>query len=166
MLQRRPQPTPPGPKQESVWDFPRPPRVELSPKLLEIHFAGVEIARTERAWRVCETASPPTFYVPPGDILTGVLQPGYGRSTCEWKGPANYQSVVVGSERAENAAWSYDEPWAGFEQIAKCVAFYPASVTCILAGKIVRPQEGGFYGGWVTDDIVGPWKGAPGTGHW
>jgi uncharacterized protein (DUF427 family) len=137
---------------------------------VEVRVGDVVIARSDRAIRVCETASPPTYYLPPEDVAAGLLQLGYGRSVCEWKGDARYWSVVLddpaGSVRVENAAWSYPEPWEGFEALAGWLAFYPARVHCTVGGESVRAQEGDFYGGWVTDEVVGPWKGAPGTGHW
>jgi uncharacterized protein (DUF427 family) len=169
VLARRPEPVPPGPGQESVWDYPRPPRLEPARRPVEVRFAGVVVGRSDRAARVCETASPPTYYLPPDAVETRYLEPGYGRSVCEWKGEARYWSVVLGGgdgPRAENAAWSYPEPWEGYDALAGWYAFYPAAVQCYLGAERVRPQEGGFYGGWVTDAIVGPWKGAPGTGHW
>jgi uncharacterized protein (DUF427 family) len=173
MLQRRPEPVRPVPGQESVWDYPRPPRIERSTGLVEVCLAGELVARTNRSLRVCETASPPSYYVCPADVAPEVLRPGYGRSTCEFKGEARYWSVVVGgppagdpAQRRDNAAWSYPEPWEGFEALADWVGFYPGLVECRLDGELVRPQEGDFYGGWVTEGIVGPWKGAPGTGHW
>jgi uncharacterized protein (DUF427 family) len=141
---------------------------------VDVRLNGVVLARSDRAVRVCETASPPAYYVAPEEVATEHLVPGYGRSTCEWKGEARYWSVVLGEAgvpggngtRVDNAAWSYPEPWEGFESLAGWFAFYPAAVECYLGTERVRPQEGGFYGGWVTDEIVGPWKGAPGTGHW
>lgn len=165
-LQPRPTPVRPGPGQESVWDFPRPPRVEDVEEPVEVFLAGRRVASTRRAKRVCETASPPVYYVPRSDVDEGVLERGFGRSTCEWKGPATYWSVVVEGARADDAAWSYEEPWEGFEELAGWLAFYPGAVECRLGGERVRAQEGGFYGGWVADRLVGPWKGAPGTGHW
>lgn len=166
MLLRRPQPLPVGPGQESVWDYPRPPRVEQVARLVEVRIAGVVLARSECPLRVCETASPPTYYVPAEDARRDLLRPGYGRSTCEYKGEARYWSVVVDDQRVDNAAASYPEPWEGYEVLTDYLAFYPGLVQCTLDGEVVRAQEGGFYGGWVTSTIVGPWKGAPGTGHW
>jgi uncharacterized protein (DUF427 family) len=169
MLRRRPQPDTPGPGQESVWDYPRPPRIDATTDVVEVRFAGVLIARSTRAVRVCETASPPTYYLPPDDVDQRYLRPGYGRSTCEWKGEARYWSVVVGEapeQRVDNAAWSYAEPWEGYERLAGWFGFYPGRVECSVGDERVRPQTGDFYGGWVTDAVVGPWKGEPGTGHW
>jgi uncharacterized protein (DUF427 family) len=179
VLARRPPPHPPGPGQESVWDYPRPPRVEPARRPVEVRTGGLVLARSQRAVRVCETASPPTYYLPPDDVDTSRLVPGYGRSTCEWKGEARYWTAVLddasasagggaagGGARIDNAAWSYPEPEEGYESLAGWYAFYPAAVECYVGDERVRPQEGGFYGGWVTGEIVGPWKGGPGTGHW
>lgn len=169
MLQRRPDPVVPGPGQESVWDYPRPPRLEPSSRLIEVSLAGVLVARSSRALRLCETASPPSYYLPPEDVDPSTLRPGYGQSRCEWLGEARYWSVVVGdqpSQRKDNAAWSYPQPWEGFEALANWMAFYPQLLECRLDGEPVKAQDGEFYGGWITADIVGPWKGAPGTGHW
>lgn len=166
MLRRRPSPVPPGPGQESVWDYPRPPRIERRTRLVEVRFGEVLIGRTTNPLRGCETASPPVYYLPPEDVELGLLRPGYGHSTCEWKGPAAYWTVVVGDKRLDNAGWSYPEPWEGSEALAGHFSFYPALLDCRVDGERARPQEGGFYGGWVTDEVVGPWKGEPGTGHW
>ncbi len=168
----RPEPVSPGPGQESVWAYPRPPRLEVSPRLVEVRVGDVVLARSTRAVRVLETASPPTWYLPPDDVEVALLIPSFGTSVCEWKGEARYFAVRIPAEAGtgfveiERAAWTYPSPWEGFEEIAGFFAFYPARVDCFVDGEQVRPQEGGFYGGWVTDDIVGPWKGAPGTGHW
>lgn len=162
----RPEAITPGPGQESVWAYPRPPRVERSDQLVEVRVGDRTIARSTRAVRVLETASPPTWYLPAEDIEPGALVPSFGRTVCEWKGEARYFAVRVDGVEIEQAAWSYPTPWEGFEEIADHVAFYPARVACFVDGERVRPQEGGFYGGWVTEDIVGPWKGVPGTGHW
>lgn len=164
----RPEPVVPDPGQESVWGYPRPPRVEVSNRLVEVTLGGVVVARSEpgRALRVLETAGPPTYYLPPEDVTPGTLIPSFGQSVCEWKGPARYFAVRAAGTEVEQAAWAYPEPWEGFERLAGYVSFYPARVTCSVDGEVVQPQEGGFYGGWVTGEIVGPWKGAPGTGHW
>jgi uncharacterized protein (DUF427 family) len=151
-----------------VWAYPRPPRLERSPSTVEVRVGDVVIARSEpgRAIRVLETASPPTYYLPPADVTPGTLVPSFGRSVCEWKGPARYFAVRVDGREIERAAWAYPEPWEGFEALADHVAFYPGRVECYVDGERVQPQEGDFYGGWVTAEITGPWKGAPGTGHW
>ena len=163
----KPSPIKPGPGQESVWDYPRPPRLEDSPKHIQITFNGVVIADTRRAKRVLETSHPPVYYIPPEDIRLEFLQPGKGRSFCEWKGEAGYYSLQVGDKRADNVGWYYPRPTASFAGIKDYVAFYPAPLDeCLVDGERVRPQPGQFYGGWITDDIVGPFKGEPGTMGW
>ncbi len=167
-------PDPVGPGQESVWDFPRPPRLETDSRLVEIHARdagggpGALLARTARAFRVLETSHPPVFYVPRDDITVGALGPAPGSSVCEFKGPATYWDVLApdGDVLAPAGAWSYEAPWPGFEPLAGAVAFYPAPLACTVAGEVVRAQPGGFYGGWITDDVTGPFKGAPGTLGW
>ncbi len=163
----RPQPTQPNPGQESVWDYPRPPRLEEVTKPIEVVFNGVAIASTLAAKRVLETSHPPVYYIPQQDIQMQYLEVVTGRSFCEWKGWAKYFSVVVAEKRAEKAAWSYPEPTAMFAAIADHVAFFAALMDgCYVDGELVKPQPGGFYGGWITDDIVGPFKGEPGTLGW
>ena len=128
---------------------------------------GVEVCRTTRAWRVLETSHPPTWYLPRGDWSAGSLELAGGTSFCEWKGLADYLDVVGGAVRAPRAAWTYPRPTPGFAPLAGAVAVYPAAMdACTVDGEVVRPQEGGFYGGWVTDDVVGPFKGPPGTRGW
>ena len=157
----------PGPGQESVWDYPRPPRLERSSRRVVVVLGGVEVCRTDRAWRVLETSHPPTWYLPREHWLAGVLQPAGGTSWCEWKGVADYLDVVGGGRTASRAAWSYADPTSGFAGLTGAVAVYPAAMdACTVDGEVVRPQDGGFYGGWVTDDVVGPFKGAPGTLGW
>jgi uncharacterized protein (DUF427 family) len=165
----------PGPGQESVWDYPRPPRLVADPREIVVRVGDVEIARTRRAVRVLETASPPTFYIPPDDVRRELLQPAPGSSFCEWKGAATYWSVVADGggdgndgaiERREQAAWSYPAPMQAFESIRDYFSFYPARVDCFVDDERVRAQPGGFYGGWITSEIVGPVKGEPGTSGW
>jgi len=154
---------------ESVWDYPRPPRLELSPRLIEVTLGGVVIASTSRAHRVLETSHPPVYYIPREDILGGVLElVRGGGSLCEWKGTASYLDVIApDGTRVPRGAWTYEHPSVAFEAIADAVAFYPALMDrCTVDGELVQPQPGGFYGGWVTDDLVGPFKGAPGTLGW
>ena len=128
---------------------------------------GVPIASSEAALRICETAGAPVIYLPGDDIEPGVLVPSEGRgSFCEWKGSAKYFDVVAGGRVIPRAAWSYPRPSPGFERIAGHVSFYPALVDCRLGGEIVHPQAGGFYGGWITDEITGPVKGEPGSQGW
>ena len=117
--------------------------------------------------RVLETSHPPTWYLPEADWLAGSLEPAAGSSLCEWKGDASYLTVVGGQVRAERAAWTYRAPVPAFAVLRDAVAVYPAAMDrCTVDGEVVRPQDGGFYGGWVTDDVVGPFKGGPGSTWW
>lgn len=157
----------PGPGQESVWDYPRPPRVERSVKLVVVRLGGVEVCRTTSPLRVLETSHPPVWYLPLADWAKGALQPAGGTSYCEFKGVARYLDVVGGDRREAGSAWTYPHPAAGYGELRETVAVYPGRMdACTVDGERVRPQEGGFYGGWVTDDVVGPFKGSPGTLGW
>lgn len=156
----------PGPGQESVWDYPRPPRVERDERQVEVAWGGVTLAESRRALRVLETASPPVFYLPPEDVSGHNLEPSPRSSICEWKGAARYWSIRVGDKLIRDVAWSYTEPLPGYEAIAGYFSFYPGRVECRVGGVRVAPQPGGFYGGWVTPEIVGPFKGEPGTEWW
>ncbi len=157
----------PAPGQESVWDYPRPPRVERTDRHIQVVFNGVVIADTRRAWRVLETSHPPVYYIPPEDIRMDCLRPAAGRSFCEWKGQAGYYDVRVGDRTAANAAWYYVMPTPAFAGIKDHVAFYPRPMdACTVDGELVQPQPGEFYGGWITRDIVGPFKGEPDTWGW
>ncbi len=154
---------------ESVWDYPRPPRVERSAKRARIVLGGLVIVDTTRTHRVLETSHPPVYYVPLEDVAPGVLEPSAARgSFCEWKGEASYYDAIGGDgRRVERAAWTYRSPLRGFEAIRDAVAFYPAATDeCTLDGEHVQAQEGGFYGGWITSEIAGPFKGGPGTAGW
>lgn len=163
----RPQRIEPGPGQESVWDYPRPPRLEGSPRHIEVFFNGVKIADTTGAMRVLETSHPPTYYLPPADIRTEYLIRSNRQSFCEWKGSAGYYTVRVGDREARDVAWFYPNPTAAFAGLKGYVAFYAATMEkCLVDGQLVTPQPGGFYGGWVTPDVVGPFKGGPGTMGW
>ncbi len=162
-----PKPIPPGPGQESVWDYPRPPRLEATPRHLEVIFNAVKIADTRRGLRVLETSHPPVYYFPPEDVLRGVLIPFDRHSFCEWKGAASYYTVVVGDRQAVAAAWYYPQPTLAFAALRNYVAFYPQLMDeCRVDGERVTPQPGRFYGGWITADIVGPFKGEPGSQTW
>jgi uncharacterized protein (DUF427 family) len=163
----RPERIEPGPGQESVWDYPRPPRLEDCAKRIQIVYNGVVIADTTNAKRVLETSHPPVYYLPPADIVLAHLVRADGSSFCEWKGAARYFDVVVGDRRVSRCAWSYSDPTPAFAAIRDHVAFYCAPMdACLVGGEMARPQPGGFYGGWITDDVVGPFKGEPGTGGW
>jgi uncharacterized protein (DUF427 family) len=152
---------------ESVWDYPRPPRLERSPALLVIELAGQVIARSERSLRVLETSHPPVHYVPVGDIADGVLHAVSGSSYCEWKGAAAYYDVRAGGQVRSRASWHYPHPTASFAGIVGHVAFYPSMMDrCSLDGETVQAQAGDFYGGWITSRITGPFKGGPGTWGW
>jgi uncharacterized protein (DUF427 family) len=153
--------------QESVWDYPRPPRLEPSDKHLKIVFGGEIIAETTCAFRVLETSHPPVYYFPPGDVRTEFLTRANGSSFCEWKGRAGYYDLRVGEKQVGNAAWFYPDPTRRFAELKDFVAFYPSKMdACYVNDELVRSQEGDFYGGWITSDIVGPFKGGAGTFGW
>lgn len=157
----------PDPGQESVWDYPRPPRLEDTDKHIQIVFNSIVIADTRRAKRVLETSHPPVYYLPPDDIQRQYLIPAEGSSFCEWKGTAGYRTVRVGDKEAKNAAWFYARPTPSFLAIKDWVAFYPSRMDeCLVDGERVRAQPGDFYGGWITSNIIGPFKGEPGTTGW
>jgi uncharacterized protein (DUF427 family) len=155
----------PGPEQESVWDYPRPPVIVPCTRRVEVKKGATVIADSVSGVRVLETASPPTIYVPPDDVDLSALIEVPGSSFCEWKGTARYWALKT-DPGAAPIGWSYPDPRPDFSRIRDWLCFYPGRVSCFLDGERVRPQEGGFYGGWVTDDIVGPWKGGPNTGGW
>ena len=163
-----PIPDPVGPGQESVWDYPRPPALEPSGRQLRIAHRGIVIAETVRALRTLETSHPPTWYLPPADIDMALLQPSSQRgSVCEWKGRAVYWDVVVGNARLASVGWSYPQPTPRFAPLRDHVAFYAAPFdTVTIDGESVRPQPGGFYGGWITGDLAGPFKGVQGSQFW
>lgn len=150
-----------------MWDYPRPPRVEPVSKSIEIRFGGTVIARTSSSVRVLETSHPPVYYIPADDFEPGVLRPTEGASWCEYKGRASYFDLVAGDAVVDHAAWTYETPSKGFEALKGRVAVYPGRVdSCTIDGETVTAQAGDFYGGWVTRDIVGPFKGEPGTLGW
>lgn len=158
---------PPLDGQESVWDYSRPPRLEHSAKHIRVIFNGVTIAESDRALRILETSSPPVYYIPPSDIKTEYLTVTPRHTMCEFKGAASYYTITVGDKTAQNAAWFYPNPMPGYEALQNYIAFYPSQMDgCYVNDEKVRPQEGDFYGGWITEDIVGPFKGAPGTMDW
>ncbi|MGJ5093436.1 DUF427 domain-containing protein [Bradyrhizobium oligotrophicum] len=157
----------PGPGQESVWDYPRPPRLERCTARLRVAFAGVTIADTQDGYRVLETSHPPVYYIPSQDVAMQLLRRAPGGSFCEFKGVAGYWTLEVGGRVSEQAAWSYEQPTAPFAPIAGHLAFYASRVeACFVGDERVAAQEGDFYGGWITSRVVGPFKGGPGTRHW
>ena len=163
----RPQPEQPAPGQESVWDYPRPPRLERFPGRITIELGGEVIASTQGAWRVLETSHPPTYYLPRTAFVEGVLRDAPGSSWCEWKGQARYFDLVTAERAAPKAAWTYPDPTPGFEPIANAVAVMAGQVDrCTVDGETVIAQPGGFYGGWITSAVVGPFKGGPGSAGW
>ncbi len=157
----------PGPGQESVWDYPRPPVVEGVDRKITIVVGGIVIANTTQALRVIETGGAPVYYLPPDDIRTEYLSPAEDVSLCEWKGQAHYWNITVDGATRPAAAWSYPYPFAPFAAISGHIAFY-ASIAdhCYLGRERVKPQPGDYYGGWISSEICGPFKGAPGTESW
>ncbi len=163
----KPQRIEPGPGQESVWDYPRPPRLEPSTRHIQILFNGVLLAETRQAIRVLETSHPPVYYISPADTQLQYLTVTSHTTFCEWKGLASYYTISVGDKTAVHAAWFYAHPTREFMPIKQYIAFYPSLMdACYLDGELVQAQPGDFYGGWITSDIVGPFKGARGTSGW
>jgi len=152
---------------ESVWEYPRPPRIEKVSKHVRVFFNGRLIADTKAAFRILETSHPPTYYIPPGDIKLEFLQKNNKRTICEYKGIAEYYDLKVNGRVSNNAAWSYPDPMPEYEPLKDYISFYPSRVDeCYVDGERVRAQGGDSYGGWITDNIIGPFKGAPGTEGW
>lgn len=152
---------------ESVWDYPRPPRVEATNEAITIQFAGVEVARTSRALRVLETSHPPTYYLPKADVRVDLLTRNAASSVCEFKGRARYYDLSVDGKVSPSACWEYPEPGPGYEALVDHLCFYASRVDeCRVAGEVVAAQEGDFYGGWITSGVRGPFKGGPGTRGW
>ena len=163
----RPAPDPVGPGQESVWDYPRPAVAKRSDRHVRVEHRGAVVVDTRAPIRTLETSHPPTWYVPPGDIAPGVLRPSPRRSFCEWKGIAAYWHLAIGGALLEDAAWSYPDPTPAFRALRDHVAFYAARLdACLVDGERVTAQPGGFYGGWITSDLAGPFKGVPGSQGW
>jgi uncharacterized protein (DUF427 family) len=156
----------PGPGQESVWDFPRPPRVEATGRHLVVSFGGVVVADTRRAQRVLETSQPPAYYFPRDDVRMDLLRPSTHVTFCEWKGQASYFDVVVDGAVAAQAVWTYPSPVPAFASIRDHLAFYAQRLECSVDDEPVVANEGTFYGGWITRDVVGPFKGGAGSAHW
>ncbi len=154
-------------ERESVWDYPRPPRVEPLRRHVRVEVGGATVADSSGAVRILETASPPTIYLPPDDVRLGQLRPARGETYCEWKGTASYLDVISGQTVRNRAAWTYRDPKAGFQVIRDWIAFYPGRVDAAwLDDEPVTPQPGGFYGGWITAELDGPFKGGPGSEGW
>jgi uncharacterized protein (DUF427 family) len=154
---------------ESVWDFPRPPRLERVEWRIRVVHGGVQVVDAPWAWRVLETSQPPAYYVSAQSVSEGAIRPSDHRPTfCEWKGIATYGDVVGADGRvAEGAAWTYREPDPPFAEIAGCWAFYAQRLDqCLVDDERVEPNPGSFYGGWITANVTGPFKGSPGTSHW
>ena len=161
------QPDPPQP--ESVWDYPRPPRLEPTPRRLRIVHAGILVAETTRSQRILETSHPPVYYFPPEDIALHLLRPSArGRSFCEFKGLATYWDLAIpGQQPVSAVAWSYPTPAKPYAALKNHLAFYASYVDeCWVDDERVQPQPGDFYGGWITSHVKGPFKGAPGTMGW
>ncbi len=158
---------PVGPGEESVWDYPRPPRLEATSRHVEVIFNGVRIADSYRAFRVLETSHPPVYYIPAEDVRMVFLTLTERSTYCEWKGGATHYTITVDEESVPDGAWAYLTPIAGFGEIAGYIAFYPALMdACLVDGEQVRAQPGGYYGGWITHEVKGPFKGEPGTVGW
>jgi uncharacterized protein (DUF427 family) len=152
---------------ESVWDYPRPPRVEPCRSKIDIIVGEISIASTEACFRVLETSHPPVYYLPPESVRMDLLRESHHGSFCEWKGHAHYYSLCLPDRLIADVAWTYKTPTARFSEIAGFLAFYPSKMdACYVDGQRVQPQEGDFYGGWITSNIVGPFKGGPGTRQW
>jgi len=163
----RPRPDPVAPGQESVWRYPRPAIAQPSDRLVRIEHRGVLIANTRAAVRTLETSHPPSWYLPPADLTSGLLRRSARRSRCEWKGQAVYWDLVIGDEVLRDVGWSYPEPTPAFAGLRDHVAFYAGPLdSCMVDGEQVRPQSGGFYGGWITSDLAGPFKGVPDSMGW
>ena len=162
-----PTPDTPGPGQESVWDFPRPARIEAVSAHLKVESAGRVVAETRNGFRAIETSHPPSYYFPPDDVDSKLLRPASRRTLCEWMGGAAYFDLIVGDRTVPDAAWAYPQPTPDFSAVADYFAFYPDRVdACFVDGELVVPQDGGFYGGWITSGFSGPFKGPPGTIGW
>jgi len=155
-------------EKECVWDYPRPPRAEPTSRHLRVEFEGAVIAETRRGFRVIETSHPPVYYFPRADVALERLAESPGSSFCEWKGTASYFDLVDSTGALiELAAWTYADPTPAFRGLRDCIGFYPDPMDgCYVDGERVIAQEGGFYGGWITSDLEGPFKGTPGSSTW
>lgn len=162
-----PRADPVAPGQESVWLYPRPAVAERSDRHVRVEHRGVLVADTRAAVRTLETSHPPSWYLPPADLTPGLLRPSEQRSFCEWKGHAVYWHLTIDGELLRDVAWSYPAPTRAFRALRDHVAFYAGPLDqCTVDGEQVRPQPGGFYGGWITSDLAGPFKGVPGSMGW
>ncbi|MEO1585409.1 MAG: DUF427 domain-containing protein [Planctomycetota bacterium] len=167
MSSRHPKPDPTKPGQRSVWSFPRPPALEVERRPLRIQFEGETIASTNSGMRVLETSHPPVYFFPPGDVREDFLDGPRGGSACEWKGRAVYFDVVVQGERASDAVFAYPDPVQRFKELQGWYSFYAGPMSaCFVGDERVTPQPGGFYSGWITSDVAGPFKGIPGSMGW
>jgi uncharacterized protein (DUF427 family) len=152
---------------ESVWDYPRPPRVEPSTRHIRVVVGGVTIADSRRALRVLETSHPPGWYIPPEDVRMEMLEPTTRHTVCEYKGQASYYRLADGPSGRPEIAWTYLDPQPGYASIRGYLAFYPGRVDqAWIDDELVTPQDGDFYGGWISSDVTGPFKGGPGTRGW
>jgi uncharacterized protein (DUF427 family) len=166
-MSTKPESNLPGPGQESVWDYPRPPRLEPVPDRLRVTFGDETVAETLCGLRVLETSHPPVYYFPPNDVRRGFLVPTGTRSFCEFKGIAQYWSLSVNGRHAKDSAWSYPDPTAAFLALKGFLAFYASRVDgCWVGDERVEAQAGDLYGGWITSRVAGPFKGPPGTRRW
>ncbi len=163
----KPRPETVAPGQESVWNYPRPAIAESTCRHVRIEHRGIVIAETRRPVRTLETSHPPSWYIPPDDVTQRVLRRSDRRSFCEWKGEAINWHVDLGDTVLRDVAWSYPNPTPAFAALRDHLAFYAAPFDrCTVDGEVVRPQPGGFYGGWITADLAGPFKGIPGSMGW
>jgi uncharacterized protein (DUF427 family) len=154
-------------QRESVWDYPRPAICERFEGGLKIVSGAGVLAQTTRGYRTVETSHPPSYYFPPEDVAMDLLVENGHRSFCEWKGEARYFDLLVDGKTVRNVAWTYPEPSASFVPIRDYLSFYASRVdACYVNEERVRAQAGDFYGGWITANLVGPFKGPPGTGGW
>ncbi len=161
------EPQKPQGKQESVWDYPRPPRVERTTKRIRVIVSGETLVDSTATYRVLETSHPPAYYIPQKDINMALLTTTRYRTVCEFKGAATYWTLKMGDREIEQIAWSYSAPLPGYEAIKDHLAFYASRVdAAFVDDEQVQPQAGDFYGGWITAEIVGPFKGGAGTWGW
>ena len=153
--------------QESVWHYPRPPVAEPVARRIRIIHQDVILADTSAGVRTLETSHPPTYYIPQADIAMSHLAMTDRTSFCEWKGHAVYWTITIAGSVFHDTGWSYPSPTSDFAVLRDHVAFYAAPFDqCLVDDIVAIPQSGGFYGGWITPDVVGPFKGGPGSNFW